>query len=69
MKFEDWFNQQVNFHLLSEEFCTDLDMYASMQNVTWRQHMIEWMKTAFNEGMKHGFDLGCDVAKDRMYEV
>lgn len=59
-KFDDWFHSLEGYHLLSERFYSDLDLfafyYASGQDQKAREtkeDVKKWLMAAFEAGSKH----------------
>jgi len=58
-KFEEWFYQQVSWHILAEEFYCDLDLFAfysvSGQDQKAKDFQLElkqWLVAAFEAGVQ-----------------
>jgi hypothetical protein len=57
MNFDRWFYEVENFSLRSERFFEDLVHYQGDNP----ERVIQWIKAAYEEGHKDGFEEGYDV--------
>lgn len=67
MGFDEWFNQIINYSLMSEQFYSDLDFYIEkirdyysdeQQYKDFQRNIVEWLQIAYQDGYQNGYQEG-----------
>lgn len=62
-KFEEWFYQQVSWHLLAEEFYCDLDLFA-FYSVSGQDQKAKEFQSEFKQWLVAAFEAGAQSEKE-----